>query len=447
MKNRFFAKIRSIVRLTEHVNIDAAQNSIISNIDFKGPNVWILAFAVVIASVGLNVNSIPVIIGAMLISPLMGPIMGVGLALGINDTDLLKRSINNLLIMTGISIVASTLFFFISPLALEAPTELLARTNPTIYDVFIALFGGFAVIVEVCKKEKGTVIAGAAIATALMPPLCTAGYGLANGNLAYFFGAAYLYFINSVFIALATFLVVRSLNFPLVKFKDPIKQKKVHKTITVFTIILILPSIYSAVIVVKENKFNQNAKAFIRENKNLDNSYIYDYKISHKARKPSTITISIAGEPLTQNTINRLHERLLSYSISKDQLIINQNSTFMSGTSPDKAVVSEIFKKSEKEINKREELISEMEKELEAFRKKEFPSKQIAQEIAAQHPYLVSLTLARGEHIKAHSDNPEEEIIAIIKFSKDISNDEVNRLKQWLAIRLDVPNIKIIKDF
>ena len=140
-----FDKIKEIARITDHINIGAAQSHIVSNIDFRGPNIWILAFAIIIASVGLNVNSIPVIIGAMLISPLMGPIMGVGLALGINDTTLLKKALTNLVIMTSISILASTLFFLISPLSLDEPTELLARTNPTIYDVFIALFGGFAV--------------------------------------------------------------------------------------------------------------------------------------------------------------------------------------------------------------------------------------------------------------------------------------------------------------
>ncbi|MBR5183167.1 MAG: DUF389 domain-containing protein, partial [Bacteroidales bacterium] len=186
-------KIKHITRIADHIDITSAQAAIVSNVAFRGPNVWILAIAIVIASVGLNVNSIPVIIGAMLISPLMGPIMGIGLALGINDTALLKKSFTNLFLMTGISIMASTIFFVLSPLSLEEPTELLARTNPTIYDVFIALFGGFAVIFEICRKEKGTVIAGAAIATALMPPLCTAGYGIATGSFAYFIGACYLY--------------------------------------------------------------------------------------------------------------------------------------------------------------------------------------------------------------------------------------------------------------
>ena len=186
---RFSEYIKRIINPARDVDKTAAQNYIYSNVQFRGANVWILFFAVIIASVGLNVNSIPVIIGAMLISPLMGPIMGIGMALGINDMAFLRKSLRNLCVMTIVSIVASTLFFAVTPLSLDEPTELLARTNPTIYDVFIALFGGFAVIVEVCRKERGTAIAGAAIATALMPPLCTVGYGIANANFTYFIGA------------------------------------------------------------------------------------------------------------------------------------------------------------------------------------------------------------------------------------------------------------------
>lgn len=452
--NSFIDQLKNITNLSNHVNIEAAQNHIISNIEFKGPNVWILIFAIFMASVGLNVNSIPVVIGAMLISPLMGPIMGIGLALGINDTILLRKSFKNLMIMTCISIIASLLFFIITPLALEAPTELLARTNPTIYDVFIALFGGLAVIVEVCKKDKGTVIAGAAIATALMPPLCTAGYGLANGNAVYFLGAFYLYFINSVFIALATFLTVRYLNFPLVKFTDPIKQKKVHRIITIFTIILIIPSIYSAVTVIRENKFNQVAKQFVAENKNLSNSYIYDYQITHKTRKPSEINISIAGEKLTQQEVNKLHESLAANNIKKEQLKINQNSTYVPKNVSDKDVVKSIFEKNEQEILKREELISQMEQELKKFRSKEFPCRQVAKEIYAQYPQITTITLARGEKINlANSATStdkqaelQEEIIAIIKFKTAIKEAEFLKLKKWLAVRLEIPNIKIIEE-
>lgn len=441
-----FSRIRQIANIKDHIDIQAAHTAIVSNIAFKGPNVWILALAIIIASVGLNVNSIPVIIGAMLISPLMGPIMGIGLALGINDTDLLKKSFTNLLIMTGISIMASTFFFTISPLSLEEPTELLARTNPTIYDVFIALFGGFAVIIEVCRKEKGTVIAGAAIATALMPPLCTAGFGLATGSFSYFMGACYLYFINSVFIALATFITVRVLHFPFAKFSDPQKQNKVHKIITAFTVILILPSIWSAFIVIKENNFNQLAKTFVMQNKNLGSSYIYDYSTRHSARKPSTISISIAGEALSEQDIQLLKERLEHIGISAQQLEINQTSTYVPDQTAEKEVVKSIFEQNEQEILKREKLIAQMESQLKELHSKKLPANQIAKEIAAQFPQMTSLTLARGEYIEtAHiSQNASEKIIAIISSSSPIPQEEISRLGHWLAIRLDVEKVEII---
>ncbi len=445
----FLSRIKEITRIAEHIDINAAQASIISNISFRGPNVWILAVAIIIASVGLNVNSIPVIIGAMLISPLMGPIMGIGLALGINDTNLLKRAFINLLVMTGISIMASTFFFVLSPLSLEEPTELLARTNPTIYDVFIALFGGFAVIFEICRKEKGTVIAGAAIATALMPPLCTAGYGIATGSFSYFIGACYLYFINSVFIALATFLTVRALHFPMVKFSDPDKQRKVHHVITAFTIVLILPSIWSAVVVIKENNFNQLAKTFVQQNKNLGNSYIYDYSTKHAANKPSIISISIAGEALSEHDIQNLEHKLESIGISPEQLRINQSSTYVSQQSSDKEVIKGIFEQNEQEILKREKLIAQMEQQLKEFNSKKFPSRQIAKEMLAQYPHMLSLTLARGEYIESSSlaldkeTLPVEKIFAIIRTSEPIATEDISKLEHWLAIRLGVAEVVI----
>lgn len=436
----FIRQLRNVINLTEHTDILSAKNYIISNIEFRGSNVWILIFATVIASVGLNVNSIPVVIGAMLISPLMGPIMGIGLALGINDTELLKKSFKNLLIMSAISIIASTVYFLLTPLDMEEPTELLARTNPTIYDVFIAFFGGLAVITEVCKKEKGTVIAGAAIATALMPPLCTAGFGLANGNFFYFIGASYLYFINSVFIALASFIMVRYLKFPLVKFSDEAKQKKVRKIITIFTIILIIPSIYSAFTVIKENKFNQAANKFVTHNKTIGNSYIYDHKITHRARK-STLSVSIAGEALSDAELHKLNEQLQAYGIEKEQFVINQNSTFVPESINEQEFVKSIFEQNEIEIRKREDLISEMEKELKAYKLKELPASQIAKEISTQYPQIKSLAIANGTRIEGTSSTPI--IIAIIGSSETISQENITKIGQWLAVRLDAPNVKV----
>ncbi len=473
MKN-FIAQVKSITSLTDHIDINRAQNYIVSSIRFSGANVWILIFAIVIASVGLNVNSIPVVIGAMLISPIMGPIMGVGLALGINDTGLLKKSFKNLIVMTLVSIFVSTLFFVVTPLDLETPTELLARTNPTIYDVFIALFGGFAVIVEVCKKEKGTVIAGAAIATALMPPLCTAGYGIASGSIAYFAGAFYLYFINSVFIALATFLTVRYLHFPFVKFTDSVKQKKVNRSITIFTIILIIPSIYSAISVIRENSFNLNAKKFVNENTNMESSYIYDYKISHAAGQHSTLTIAIAGEPLSDKDINILRDKLSEFNINEDQLVVNQNSTFSpsNGVDNNELVNSLLDRSDVKEQRMREQIVG-MERVINTYKSRELPGEQIAKEVKAQFPQLVTFTITRGETISfekvvavqdstnansanQNSDSKQasdlekvsipDKIIASITVSDSISTQQLKSLKDWLGVRLNNSNVSIIID-
>ncbi|MFW9613757.1 MAG: TIGR00341 family protein, partial [Macellibacteroides fermentans] len=203
-------------------------DTISKGIEFKGTNLWVLIFATFIASLGLNTNSTAVIIGAMLISPLMGPIMGFGVGLGISDFDMIKRSFRNFATATIFSVITSSIYFMISPIS-EAQSELLARTQPTVYDVLIAFFGGLAGIIASSTKSKGNVIPGVAIATALMPPLCTAGYGIATGNLYYFFGAFYLFFINTVFISVATYLVVRVLKYPKKVFLDKAREKTVHR--------------------------------------------------------------------------------------------------------------------------------------------------------------------------------------------------------------------------
>ena len=223
--NSFLRRLVSLIDIKEYIDYETADSSIRKNIAFKGPNVIILACAIVIASVGLNVNSIPVIIGAMLISPVMGPILGLGLGLGTEDHHLMRDSLKNFIIMVVISILASTVFFVLSPLIMENPSELLARTNPTVYDVLIALFGGFAGILETSRKEKGTVISGVAIATALMPPLCTVGYGISKFNLIYIGGALYLFLINAIFIVLATFLAVKMFKFPAIEKSDDNHQR------------------------------------------------------------------------------------------------------------------------------------------------------------------------------------------------------------------------------
>lgn len=444
----FFSNLRSqisnIVNLNDHIDTDKASQYIRSNIDIEGPNAYILAFAIVVASVGLNTNSIPVIIGAMLISPLMGPIFGIGYGLGTNDTSFLKKAFKNLLIMVIISILASSIYFLVSPLELENPTELLARTNPTIYDVLIALFGGFAGIVEISRRDKGTVISGVAIATALMPPLCTAGFGLASGSLKYFAGAMYLFFINSIFIAIATFLTVKYLKFPMASFTDPAKKKKVSRWIAVLTIVIIIPSVYSAIVMIRENNFNHTAKEFIAENKELARSYIYDYDIySHS--KPPKLELFIAGEALDQEEMNILYRSAHKFGLTDDQLIISQRGATDQSEMTDRVAIQSIYERSDQEIQKREQIISSMEKVLQTYKSKELPYEQITNELVAQYPSLSDVTLTRGYSITTDTLGRTEEIIIILQAEKRISQENMEKLRKWLTVRLDFENIKLLQ--
>lgn len=275
---KFFNEYLDLNRSKEDEQVTVA--AIRSGVEFKGTNLWVLIFATFIASLGLNVNSTAVIIGAMLISPLMGPIMGVGLAVGINDFELMKRSLKSYLVATLFSVTTATVYFSFTPLD-DVQSELLARTSPTIYDVFIALVGGLAGIVAVATKEKGNVIPGVAIATALMPPLCTAGFGLATGNLFYFLGAFYLYFINSVFISLATFIGVRVMHFQRKQFMDKARESLVRKYIIAISVATMCPAIYLTYGIVKETFYTSAATNFINSELNFPESQILSREVSY----------------------------------------------------------------------------------------------------------------------------------------------------------------------
>ncbi len=320
--NKITRYLRHIVYLEDAVDRAAASASIKKNIAFRGPNVIILACAILIASVGLNVNSIPVIIGAMLISPVMGPIVGFGLGLGTNDTELLKNAAKNFAIMVAISIIVASVYFVVTPLRLSNPTELLARTRPTIYDVLIALFGGVAGMMEFSRKERGTVISGVAIATALMPPLCTIGFGIASLNPSYIFGAAYLFLINSFFIALSTFLVVKFLGFESVA-TDDFHRKRNPRVVAVVLVLMLVPSIISAIGTIRDNNFTTSAERFIQNNKTIGATYIFDHDINLSGRTP-TLDIYLAGEALDYTAKQVLLKNALSYGLHSDQIIFHE---------------------------------------------------------------------------------------------------------------------------
>lgn len=353
--------LRELVNLSEHIDVLAAMTNIRSSVPFRGPNVFILFFAILIASLGLNVNSIPVIIGAMLVSPLMGPIIGFGLGLGTNDTDLVWEALKNLVVMVVISILASTLYFVLTPLDLEEPTELLARTKPTIYDVLIALFGGLAGIVETSRKEKGTVMSGVAIATALMPPLCTVGYGIAQLNWQYALGAMYLFFINSVFISLATFIMVKYFRYPSVQLEDPKKQSKRKWVVYVILVIVLIPGVFSTIDIVQDNNTHRAASRLISSNKSIGKSYIYDYKIDNSGKK-DVIDLYMAGERLSEENRERFYLEAEKQGFMRSQIVFHEDA--VTEGFDQEALVKDIFEYHSKQLSQKDAVIDSLRKEL-----------------------------------------------------------------------------------
>ena len=437
--------LKSIVSVNGYVDREQACESIRKNIVFRGPNVVILACAIVLASVGLNVNSIPVIIGAMLVSPLMGPIIGTGLGLGINDAELLKSSGKNLLIMVGISIITSTLYFIISPLKLEHPTELLARTNPSIYDVLIAFFGGFAGILETARKEKGTVISGVAIATALMPPLCTVGYGLASLNWKYVFGALYLFTINGVFIALATFITVKYLRFPSVVQEDSARERRARRLVSVLLVILIIPSVISAASIVRETNFSRNASKFVGHTKTVGRSYIYKHSVNTSS-SPMTLDLFLAGEDLTYDDREYLFKEAEHYGLKREQVVIHDEATFTNPAAASSDLLREVFERNEDRAQTLRNEVDSLNKILNSYKSAELPTTAIAAELSAQYSGIKEVVLTQGEGIVAEGDSTavNSQTIAIIRTAELLDEEEITKIENWLKVRLGRENLKVL---
>lgn len=387
--------MRERLSLTDYTDVQAASANIRSNIPFRGPNIYILFVAIVIASVGLNVNSIPVIIGAMLISPLMSPIIGFGLGLGTNDTDLLLASLKNLGIMFVISLLASTLYFLATPLETDNPTELLARTNPSVYDVLIAFFGGIAGILELSRKEKGTVLSGVAIATALMPPLCTVGYGIANLNWHYAGGALYLFFINCIFIALATFLAVKYLRFPVVEERDGTSRRRII-SYGLLILVVLVPSFFTAYSIVRENRFTTEARHFVKENQAIGGTYIYDYSTDMSV-KPYTLTLRLAGEALSTEARAQLYANAEKHGISHAQILFADDATIEVRRLNEREIMRDWLASTEAQLRQRDDSIRALRQQLDAYKALVLPTEQISAELRAQWSSIDRITLARAD--------------------------------------------------
>jgi len=432
--NNYFDKFKLHAEKEE---LQTVIESIDNGVVFRGTNLWVLIFAIFVASLGLNVNSTAVIIGAMLISPLMGPIMGIGLGIGINDVALLRKAVYNYSIATGVALTTSTIFFLISPLD-DAHSEILARTSPNIYDVLIALFGGFAGILATSSKQKGNVIPGVAIATALMPPLCTAGYGIATLQFSYFIGAFYLFIINTVFIALATFTIVRFLHFPY-KHQQNIRAERFAKRIIWLVVLAtLLPSIYFGYDMVQQNRFIKNANRFIAGEAHFPNDYLLNKRIDPKSRK---ITLVFGGKEIVPEEITQLKEELKKYGLASALLEVKQGFAYLSEDKSNEQndqlaqmTIAMVEKdKQEKELRYKLDSISNLQK----------LGTQVFAELKAQYPALKNAVI-QSSILFSDSSAKTPVFLVLLSLSANLSGPDKNKMENWLKVRLQQDNIKLI---
>ena len=438
----FFARIFDVRQ--EKEDEQETIDSIKKGVEFKGTNLWVLIFATFIASLGLNTNSTAVIIGAMLISPLMGPIMGFGLGLGISDFELIKRSFRNFAIATVFSVITSSIYFLISPIS-EAQSELLTRTQPTLYDVLIAFFGGLAGIVASSTKSKGNVIPGVAIATALMPPLCTAGFGLATGNLYYFFGAFYLFFINSVFISLATYLVVRVLKYPKKIFLDKDHEKRVTRYVGIIVIFTIVPSLFLSYRLVKTTYFNQQVLNYVNTELAFPNTQILSKTITNTSDKKE-IKVVLIGDNVSDSTIESARNRLPNYGLKDVSLVVQQGFSEQE-TDINKLkslLMQDLYKNSEQVLRTQAMQIDSLQRELKSYHDDRLLAEQIKPEVKVLFPFVREISCTHTCLIPVDSDTQKPIMLIYVKSSEKISAENKRKLTEWLSARTQVKTIKLL---
>ncbi len=408
--------------------------NVVSNISFRGSNLWILASAIVVASIGLNVNSTAVIIGAMLISPLMGPIVGAGFGLGIFDFALLRKSLKNLFIATIVSLAVSTIYFYLSPFK-ETQTELLARTSPNIYDILIAFFGGLVGVIAITRVEKGNPIPGVAIATALMPPLCTAGYGLAIGNFKFFFGALYLYAINCVFICIATFIIIKYLKYAPVRQVDMRRQQQVKYAMTVLILILMIPSIYFAFNLYEEKKFNEKINDYI-ENEFTNKGYTIIYKKTKYLTNPKKIELALLSTRFSPSETAALNEKLKFYKITNTVLQIRQDTTDLK-----KDILNEIG--SEKAIlNEKDIVIARLKKEIANSR---VDNQKILAEIKILFPEIRNISIAKHTFNEG-TDSVKTIPVMVYQANRKLAVPSKEKLAAWLRQKLQSQSLELYEE-
>ena len=428
--------------LPDKTDETAIVEQISDGVTFRGANLWVLIFAIFIACLGLNLNSTAVIIGAMLISPLMGPIIGMGLAVGRADLELLKRSLTNYGVSTVISVLTAALYFQLTPLT-EAQSELLARTSPTLYDVLIALFGGAAGILALSTGGKGNVIPGVAIATALMPPLCTAGYGLAMGEWSYFFGACYLFFINTVFIALATYVGVRLLQFKPKQFVDKARLAVVNRYIAVIVVVTMLPAVYMTTQIIRQSVFENHVKQFVKQELNHPGTRI----LSEEAdRETKTLDVVALGAALPNEMIEAARQRLADYQLADYQLNVIQ------GAQSDSLLLARnnagtqqsLSGQDQQHLALQTERVAQLERETADYRRLDALAREIAGEVKAVCPKVESIGLSKITETPVDSGAVRSYVLAVANSRTPLPATDRDRLAQWLKVRTKADSLRLV---
>ena len=420
--------------------------SLKKGVEFRGTTLWVLIFAIFLASLGLNTNSTAVIIGAMLISPLMGPIMGFGLGLGIADFDLVKRSLRNYLTATLFSVVTATIYFLISPIN-EAQSELLARTSPTIYDVLIAFFGGLAGIVAGSTKLKGNVIPGVAIATALMPPLCTAGFGLATGNLSYFLGAFYLYFINTVFISLSTYIVVRMLKYKNKEILDKKREQTVRRYMMIIVTCTIIPSLYLTYRVLRNTVFDEQVRSFVNKELDFPNTQVLSRTVAVDTAGRKALNVVLLGDEVPDMMIETARARMTDYGLGGIGLNIQQGFGSDVDVNELKAVLmKDLYKNNEELVQAQAMQIDSLKHTVDRYRRASHLALSLTPELRVLYPQVERLACTPTIIANTVQDKPDTVLLVYVKVKNELTPDEQRKLSQWMAARTEEKDIKLIID-
>ncbi|HNQ19874.1 MAG TPA: TIGR00341 family protein, partial [Bacteroidales bacterium] len=406
---RWYYKFLNHFKLTHQLeDPNSIYNQISEGVNFKGTNLWILMCSTLVCSVGLNMNSTAVVIGAMLISPLLGPINGIGYSIAVYDIKLFKKSLNNFLFAIITAFLSATLYFIITPIS-TAQTELLARTSPTIYDVLIALFGGTAGIIAMSTKTKGTVIPGVAIATALMPPLCTAGYGLATLQVSFLFGALYLFTINAVFIALAALLVSKLLKFPIHENAAPARQKVIKRYVTLIIILTLIPSIFLGNRLVQQERFIEKSKKYIDNVRVIDDKYLLDYSIDPQKK---VINLIYGGTTLDEKDKELIASRLQNFDL-KAEVVIKQGFAIDQKEYQEKEKLILQISSLEAELNKQNAIID-------SIKSRPLLAKNLINELTIINSNIISCAIADTYIFKADNSLDSTTVLLV-----GIANDDM----------------------